>query len=389
MVLIFILFSCAHTITIDSEPGGAEIRINGELKGSAPQSIKIEDVTKKELVLKKEDSEIHVNGIKKRYWGYVYSLMIRTFFKGLFLRGEDEQEKKVKVEIYADGKKIEKEKEETCHGFFSCFMQEVCFAIMWSVPSIIVGLPSIVSPDIYIFNINTGEEYNKYNLKWLDYKFGMDILKEYDIKELVFLNSEYHKEIKEMNAPFYYKGFGVYNAEDVRLIKLIDIRKRAIGLMFGAYRYTNLKKFDEVLNENIRKDEYAFLAEINYTRVLTKNLTLAGSLGFTGADYHTSEGNYGSGIVRTLLITNYNYSPFSWLGISPGIGAGLFFYDEAGSPEKRLLMPVTSLDINLSPNSWFNFAFTLSSRLNGFGILFKNETPVDGLELLAGFRVMF
>ncbi len=366
------LYSCAHTVIIDSQPPDVEVYVNNELRGKAPQLLDSDEVIKEGILLKDERRELSVRGIRKRYWGYAYSKMVKTFFWGLIARAEDK-----------------KQEEKTCGSFFSCFMQELCFMVIWTIPSIFVGLPSVVTPDIYIFNMEIPDDINGYNLKWLDYELVKDVLKEYNLKEMVSFRKEYHREIKEMNAPYYYKGFGIYNNDGVQLVKVIDIRKNATGLMFGAYRHTNRTRFNEGLNKEMRKSEFSFLTEINYTRVLRKNLTLSGNLGYTEGDYHTISGSYVFGLIHFSLSGNYNYSPFSWLGISPGFGAGVFFYDEADAPKRTFLLPVTSLDLNLSPNSLFNFSFTLTARANGFGLLFKNNSLTDGVELLGGFRVMF
>ncbi len=110
-------------------------------------------------------------------------------------------------------------------------MEELCFMVIWSIPSLFVGLPSIVTPDIYIFNMEIPEDIHGYNLKWLDYELVKDILKEYNLKEMVSFRKEYHREIKEMKSPYYYKGFGIYNSDGVQLVKVIGIRKNATGLM--------------------------------------------------------------------------------------------------------------------------------------------------------------
>lgn len=386
--LFISLISCAHTITIDSMPRGAEVIIGEEVKGNTPYRINSSEIIKQELILINENNKITCTGLKKRYWGFAYSKMVKSFFWGLKERYEDEKEK-VNLEIQTDRKKEDIKKRKTCSGFFSCFLEDVCFMIFWSVPSVFVGLPSIITPDIYIFNMDIQDEDNKYNFKWLDYELVSDMLREYGTEGAVFLNKEYHEEIREIKAPYYYKGFGVYNREGHLLAKLIDIRKNATGLMFGAMRYTRRVKFDRILNEKVRKGEYSFITELIYSRVLAKNISLTGNSGITGGDYYTREGNYGVNIFRSSFIVNYNYSPFPWLGISPGFGAGLFLYDEEGSSKNTLFLPVTSLDINLSPNSWFNFAFVFTGRLNGFGLLIKNESPVDSQELLGGFKVMF
>jgi len=371
-MLCIIFASCAPTVLINTQPDSAEIYIDNKFIGITPLNIDSDDLLNHQLILKNDEREITVSGFKKRYWGLAYSKMWKFYWKGI------------------EGMNKSREENDTCDGFFECFLQTLFMMVVWSVPSIFAGLPSVITPDIYTFNMDIPYNLDGYNLKWVEYQVMMDFLiKEKQGDNLVYLKKEYSKEIKRMGAPYYYKGFSVYNIEDIRLLRLIDIRRNAIGLMLGAYRFSTREKTNSETGENMHREEYSFMAELDYTRVLSKNVSLSGNLGITGGTFESIISNAGFTLSRFNLTAHYNYSPFSWLGISPGLGAGLFFYNEAGSKLKLLSLPVTSLDLHLSPNSLFNFAFTFTVRVNGSGGLLKNHNPADGMELLGGFRWLF
>lgn len=340
--IVFLLPSCVHRIIIDSNPPDAEVHISNEFRGTTPLTLRSDEAVNQDILLNRNDRELYISGLPERYWGFAYTFMLKTYFRGLIAGHKDEKERKL--------------------------IEEILFGIIWTVPSIVIGLPSIVTPDIFVFEMNLPENIKGYNLSKVNYGFMEEIIKEYDIKDLVTYKKEYFEKLKVMNAPYYYKGISVYNNEGISLLRIIDIRKNATGLLLGAYRFNN------------RADGFSFTMEINYSRVISKYFSIMGSSGFTEEDGFLSWFNLG-GV--------YNYSLWHWFGVTPGVGAGLFIHDEPGVPIKNVLLPVLSLEIDISPNSFIATTFTFLAKANGFGFLWKNKSTIEGTELLGGFRIMF
>lgn len=318
------------------------MHISNEFRGTTPLTLKSDEVVNQDILLKGNERELYISGLPERYWGFAYSFMLKTYFRGLITGHKDEKERKL--------------------------IEEILFGIIWTIPSIIVGLPSLVTPDIFIFDMNLPENIKGYDLSKVNYEFMEEIIKEYDIKDLVTYKKEYFEELKVMNAPYYYKGITVYNSDGISLLRIIDIRKNTTGLLLGAYRFNN------------RTDEFSFTMEINYSRVISKHFSIRGSSGFT------EEGGFLSWFDLEGV---YNYSLWHWFGVTPGFGAGLFIHDEPGVPIKNFLLPVLSLEIDISPNSFISTTFTFLAKANGLGFLWKNRSTIEGTELLGGFRIMF